>query len=212
MTPKQLQDLGDRLCQWHSSGSDPVYAVGSFAIAGQVHERAVIVAAKTSLEATLPKAEKGEYGWTKEDAHELRGIIADLNALLIEQELDEFTRGYIDCAFWSETDEREPSGGQPLEDNYTSADLSDEARAQIIADCGSFQAHHAEWLKRAYVSAGYGGASRAGHDFMLTRNGHGVGFWDRGLGEVGELLSDAARACGSFGLYAGDDGKVYHHG
>jgi hypothetical protein len=28
-----------------------------------------------------------------------------------------------------------------------------------------------------------------GHDFWLTRNGHGAGFWDRGLGEIGIKLT-----------------------
>lgn len=32
-----------------------------------------------------------------------------------------------------------------------------------------------------------------GHDFCLTRNGHGAGFWDRGWDELGEYLSDVAR-------------------
>ena len=49
----------------------------------------------------------------------------------------------------------------------------------------------------------------AGHDFWLTRNGHGAGFWDRGLGEVGDRLSNACKAFGSYDLYIGDDGKIY---
>lgn len=28
-----------------------------------------------------------------------------------------------------------------------------------------------------------------GHDFWLTRNGEGAGFWDRNLGEIGEKLT-----------------------
>lgn len=40
-------------------------------------------------------------------------------------------------------------------------------------------------------------AKAAGRDFWYTRNGHGVGFWDRGLGEVGDKLSDIAREFGN---------------
>ena len=40
------------------------------------------------------------------------------------------------------------------------------------------------------------GWEAAGHDFALTRNGHGAGFWDRGYGDVGTFLSDAARTFG----------------
>jgi hypothetical protein len=43
----------------------------------------------------------------------------------------------------------------------------------------------------------------------LTRNGHGSGFWDRGLGKVGEQLTAACGPYGSSDLYVGDDGKVY---
>jgi hypothetical protein len=51
--------------------------------------------------------------------------------------------------------------------------------------------------------------SQAGHDFWLTRNGHGAGFWDRGLGDIGDRLSVAARAFGEVNLYVGDDKKLY---
>lgn len=52
-----------------------------------------------------------------------------------------------------------------------------------------------------------------GHDFALTRNGHGVGFWDReheGLPrELGEALSKVCESFGEFNLYLMDDGKAY---
>lgn len=35
-----------------------------------------------------------------------------------------------------------------------------------------------------------------GHDFILTRNGHGAGFWDRGLGEIGDRLTEWAKTFG----------------
>ena len=49
-----------------------------------------------------------------------------------------------------------------------------------------------------------------GHDFWLSRNGHGVGFWDlTELGEVGNALSRACTKFQNINLYVGDDGKVY---
>ena len=47
-----------------------------------------------------------------------------------------------------------------------------------------------------------------GHDFWLTRNGHGAGFWDRGLGELGDRLTGLAKPYGTVDLYITDDGKV----
>lgn len=37
---------------------------------------------------------------------------------------------------------------------------------------------------------------------------HGTGFWDRGLGAIGDKLADAARYS-ERNVYRGDDGKVY---
>lgn len=66
---------------------------------------------------------------------------------------------------------------------------------------------------------GYWSASQAGHDFWLTRNGHGTGFWDHYLEfsdddreqvrTIGKLLTDASHKFGQCDLYAGDDGKIY---
>ncbi len=52
-------------------------------------------------------------------------------------------------------------------------------------------------------------SEQAGHDFWLTRNGHGAGFWDRGLGALGERLSKESKPYGSCDLYVGDDGQIY---
>lgn len=40
--------------------------------------------------------------------------------------------------------------------------------------------------------------NQMGHDFWLTRNGHGVGFWDRPeiWGDCADLFSDIARSMG----------------
>ena len=48
--------------------------------------------------------------------------------------------------------------------------------------------------------------------FLLTRNGHGAGFWDRGNGALGDRLADAARVYGTQGAYVGDDELIYVHG
>ena len=40
--------------------------------------------------------------------------------------------------------------------------------------------------------------AQAGHDFALTRNGHGAGFWDHGAGEAGDALTESAEWFGEF--------------
>lgn len=54
-------------------------------------------------------------------------------------------------------------------------------------------------------------ASQAGHDFYLTRNGHGTGFWDRGLpGITGRELSDAASTFGDTDMLITYEGEEYY--
>lgn len=49
-----------------------------------------------------------------------------------------------------------------------------------------------------------------GHDLWFTRNGHGVGFCDRGYEKsIGDKLSNAARELGGKTLILGDDGQLY---
>jgi hypothetical protein len=51
------------------------------------------------------------------------------------------------------------------------------------------------------------------HDFALTRNGAGAGFWDGDYDEaVGKALTDASHKFNPYSLYMGDDGKVYGFG
>lgn len=51
---------------------------------------------------------------------------------------------------------------------------------------------------------------QVGHDFYLTRNCHGAGFWDRGNGKMGDELTELAHPYGGFELYLGDDGLLYN--
>ena len=128
-------------------------------------------------------------------------------------QLDAFTQAYIVCALWSSTDNSTPSGGDPLDRNYDRTDIAPEALEKIKADCGQFQQTHAGLLAEAYarysVRDGYSPEAYAGHDFWLTRNFHGCGYWDRDLGEVGEQLTTAAHAMGGCDFYIGDDGALY---
>jgi hypothetical protein len=50
--------------------------------------------------------------------------------------------------------------------------------------------------------------NRAGHDFWLSRNGHGAGFWD-GDWEHGRVLRDAAKTFGTVDIVEGDNGPTF---
>lgn len=127
--------------------------------------------------------------------------------------MDEFTRAYVECALWSSTDDHD----EPLDQNFSADDLAPEAAARIAAACAMFQSEQAAILEAASNDVGlrvnrggrYGGYASAGHDFWLTQNGHGAGFWDGDWGQYGGALTDAAKAFQEWGLYVGDDGLLY---
>jgi hypothetical protein len=118
--------------------------------------------------------------------------------------LDSFTQGYIEAMFWTDCNEDYDS----LSD-ATFSDLACEALQQIMRDCEAFQRANEALLSEAYAR-GYS-EEQAGHDYWLTRNGHGAGFWCRDELEEGGLGDKLSEACGRRGvdLYRGDDGKVY---
>ena len=121
---------------------------------------------------------------------------------------DPFTHAYLVTALWSSTDNSTPSGGFPLDDNYDVSDIAPGTHAKMSRDAASFQRKNAKDLREAYKHARYD-EKVAGHDLWLSRNGHGAGFWDRGLGKVGERLDKAAEKYGEFYLFVGDDKQIH---
>jgi hypothetical protein len=125
-------------------------------------------------------------------------------------DLDSFTRAYIVAALWSSMDESRPDGGDPLDYKYNIEDLAPETLERIERDCAKFQAENAEALIAQPRYTGCPAIEYAGHDFWLTRNGHGCGFWDGGWPEPqATQLTEAARKFGECDLYVGDDGRLY---
>lgn len=77
---------------------------------------------------------------------------------------------------------------------------------QASGDCVAFL----DLCERANVSLQGMEPEQVGQDFWLTRNGHGAGFWDRGLGDRGYRLSDLAHSFGECHVMEGDDHYVYY--
>lgn len=129
----------------------------------------------------------------------------------LEHELQQYVR----TALWStNADHLDPEGTGAegtLEDHFGMSDVAPEALESMRADLADF-CHHADPRALVFWEAELG-AGQIGHDFWLTRNGHGAGFWDRfgaGIGaSFGAHLSEKAQPYGESCLYAGDDGKVY---
>ena len=118
--------------------------------------------------------------------------------------LERAAAAYIECAIWASTDD----SGEPLEADAD--DLAPEALESLTEDVHNFlSVCWGDTWEGFSIPLGDIAPEQIGHDLWLTRNGHGAGFWDRGLGEIGERLSEQARAMGSADLYRGDDGLIY---
>jgi hypothetical protein len=159
----------------------------------------------------------------------------ELGVKLSTEERDAFTAGYIECALWCgvmtyKHDEDCPCHG-PSEngDAYDEAlcecdpelisdgidadqsQLTDDARRQLTEDASEFYASNAADLRLSTLDMG-----RAGHDFWLTRNRHGAGFWDEGYRgskeatEALQRLTEASHTEGDAGLLLGADTKITH--
>lgn len=129
-------------------------------------------------------------------------MASTINAETMADAREAFMRGYVEAILWVDTlvngEGRDvtywwQSPGRWWQDTPVSLD-----------DAGDF------WDRFAYVilSLDYAGrgeewhrAELAGRDFALTRNRHGAGFWDRGLGEIGDMLTAESEAYGSHSVY-----------
>ena len=113
--------------------------------------------------------------------------------------IENILKHYMVCALWSSTDEE----SNPLDDEYCISDIAPETVETMREDVTSFVASNADLLEESGLCE-----EQIGHDFWLTRNGHGAGFWDRGLGEIGEEITKNVKPFGGVDLYV-FEGKVY---
>ena len=224
--------LGEMMSLWGSDfsygrGSGSVGAVASYYSEGRPYPDSQYVEyAIGEVKKDIPLAERGEHGWTKKDARDLRYILQGLEHFIeadygrhapkgaagfSRHDLEDFYGSYVETALWSSNDESDESGGEPMDKNYDPSDLAPEAVRKMRADCEKFLDKAWPLLEEAPSSIrGYPKMEAAGHDFWLTRNGHGAGFWDGDWpGSLGDGLTKISKGFGETYLYVGDDGLIY---
>lgn len=114
---------------------------------------------------------------------------------------------------WSETDD----DGDPLDSGWYEA--SEELKQKISEDWEKFreQAETMGFKPDKHIAMALhpdndGDVWNAvAHDFILTRNGHGVGFWDSGrwVAPWGDRLTELAKSFDEISCVVGDDGLIY---
>ena len=131
---------------------------------------------------------------------------------------DRFLAGYLECALWLTYDEE----GAPV----PSASFPPVTALALKEDAYSWFVRNVELLDGVEPDGRTGKWELAGHDFWLTRNGHGCGFWDGDWGPTekagtpadwfpktaADMLTIASKEAGNLDTYIGDDGEVYASG
>ena len=130
-------------------------------------------------------------------------------------DLETFLKHYLLAALWSSSDNDDTS----LTEEYCIDDFSAESIEKATKDCTDFIALVNNLLTEAFeLETGdyyqyqqqHGLVEMAGHDFWLTRAGHGAGFWDRNLGKIGDKLTKITKDnFRNLDLCVGDDNKLY---
>ena len=133
--------------------------------------------------------------------------------------MDKALESYLTTALWSSTftpfDEGYPEGhplygveeGDAMDRVFSVSDFSDAAVRKAGAELDEFFAklENAGLLDRARE---YGDDEQIAHDFWLTRNHHGAGFWDGDYGPIGEVLTAIAHLFGESDLLVNEKGEV----
>jgi hypothetical protein len=135
----------------------------------------------------------------------------------------ELVDAYIEAMLWSSGD-RKPglckacgrdSGDTCREcelESLEGYELAEETQTIAQADCDAFWTLACDLVtSETRLKPGeYTPEAMAGHDFWLTRCGHGCGFWDGDWREPeGEKLTELAKLFGERWPYLGDDSLVY---
>ena len=107
----------------------------------------------------------------------------------------------IETLLWSEWDNADEQGGAPLDANYTIDDIDPVSLAKLDVELDAFIENAQKYLVET-------DPDHVEHDFILTRNRHGAGFWD-GDYTNGDALTDLAQTYSEMNVYVGDDGRIY---
>ena len=111
----------------------------------------------------------------------------------------------VTTLLWSSSDD----DGNSLDSGDYGA--SEKLKLSLAADFQEFLDSLPEGFKAEDHYTGNGNIENMlEHDYILTRNHHGAGFWDGDWGkEMGNTLTELAQRKSEIEPYVGDDGLVY---
>ena len=172
-TTSQRKKAGRILTQWHSSGDDPIYAVGSFYVDGRPYPSLhVLERAVSNAEACLRQAR------STRDQRDLRFAIRVMKSELNEDE-EEWEGGLdselLDDLVRMEAESMEiddPSSAHATDEVFEEAERFDESLRDLLLDIVE------ELPPRDDATARDLYAGNGAYLVLMTLRGEGVGIWD----------------------------------
>jgi len=119
-----------------------------------------------------------------------------LNENIDNFNVNEILNSYLETAFWTDEDIQP----ELKEKSFSDVDINsiNQAKEDIKTFLQQAKKEATDELEK-YDS------SSIGHNFWLSRNGHGAGFFD----DYSDKLQEIAEKMETIHIYVGDDGKVY---
>lgn len=162
-----------------------------------------------NVDKILDKMNKGKESLSDEELEVLRNPDKEVG-------LNDMVRGYLEAALFTEKerleDEEQSEYGDFDISEYVESisfdNFSTESKEYANWDCDKFLSEFSEDELGEIME--YYDLSELGGDFWYTRNGHGVGFWDRDIPDnIKELLMNVVKGFKETYLEYGDDGELH---
>lgn len=121
-----------------------------------------------------------------------------------------FFKAYLEAILFSECDMDSDNDASLHELGFDITDFSEESIERLHTIAQTFFKVAEQLLDKACQDHNYG-MEKAGHDFYFTSAGHGVGYWDRNIGYLGDKLTELAGR-GEYCMFINDGDKVVFDG
>jgi hypothetical protein len=104
---------------------------------------------------------------------------------------------------------------EPLDNYFSYEDFDEDSLRKAEGDCDEF--FNLLELHGLYdFAAQFADDDEIAHDFWLTRNGHGAGFWDGdyddGVDDLGDKLTELCKGFGEQYVWVDESGKLHLEG
>ena len=116
-------------------------------------------------------------------------------------DIEKVLNHFLTAGLWASCDNNDNN----LDENYNIHDTSKDSQSEITKGIEKFIKENHKIIKRNEICE-----ESLGHDLFLDSQGHGVGFWNRGYGNDGDILSEKSEEIfASDPPYIGDDNKIH---